>query len=300
MAGIRQASTGDTYNISRLSYWEELRRALSSINGALMHTHPHDFIQIGTEFFSAPEVLRDPASATPASDIFSIGAIASRSNFNPSADGGTDGASCYPRTPSPPLLCVRQLGHATAVGRVLSRGDGSAVRYCLGDIPIARRNRVRLLLRRQRTRRRSHDGARASAWKGSRHRRGPPSLRRVSATRARDARRSAGNPPMPYGRHEMSGERVGDRRCDPDAGLGAAGGVAAVPRRARLRLRRHLCGDRIVGSTPRPTTPAAVRFTASIRLSPSPPRAGGPAHRYSAFAPDFRPAVERRRRFAGV
>jgi eukaryotic-like serine/threonine-protein kinase len=96
--------------------WNELRRALSSINGALMHTHPQGFVHrdvspdnillletnhwvlsdygivmpraprgrrptnggtlIGTDFFSAPEVLRNPSSATPASDMYSIGAIA--------------------------------------------------------------------------------------------------------------------------------------------------------------------------------------------------------------------------------
>ncbi len=98
--------------------WGELRRALGSINGALMHTHPHDFIHrdvspdnvlllesghwvladygivmprrpragrptttgtlIGTEFFSAPEVLRDPSSATTASDMFSGAAALTR------------------------------------------------------------------------------------------------------------------------------------------------------------------------------------------------------------------------------
>jgi serine/threonine protein kinase len=96
--------------------WDELRRALGAVNGALMHTHPRGFIHwdvspdnilllqndhwvladyglvmpraprrrrptntgmlIGTDFFSAPEVLHNPASATPASDMYSIGALA--------------------------------------------------------------------------------------------------------------------------------------------------------------------------------------------------------------------------------
>ena len=116
--------------------WDELRRALGSINGTLMHTHPHGFIHrdvtpdnilllqnghwvladyglvmprrpgtrrptssgmlIGTEFFSAPEVLRGPASATTASDVYSIGAIATWfTNITPTQTGTLSPIGAY-------------------------------------------------------------------------------------------------------------------------------------------------------------------------------------------------------------
>lgn len=97
--------------------WSELRHALSSICGALLHTHPRGLVHrdvsstnvlempgghwvlsdyglvnrpagrpdtptrtgagFGTPRFSAPEVHHDPRTATPASDAYSIGALAS-------------------------------------------------------------------------------------------------------------------------------------------------------------------------------------------------------------------------------
>lgn len=97
--------------------WDELRNALSSVCGALMHMHPNGFVhrdvspqnvlrlpngrwlladyglvhrprglansittsgmRFGTPYFSAPEVHHDPRSATAAADAYSIGALAS-------------------------------------------------------------------------------------------------------------------------------------------------------------------------------------------------------------------------------
>jgi serine/threonine protein kinase len=96
--------------------WGQLREALSSLIGALMHGHAYDFVhrdvspvnlmclgnghwvlsdyglvkasgldeiktspkaKFGTPWFSAPEVHLNPASATPAADAWSVGALAS-------------------------------------------------------------------------------------------------------------------------------------------------------------------------------------------------------------------------------